>query len=64
MSKKIGHNHARDPYPWDAAEKLAGSAKWSCCDMNLPSTYYNCPICDKERDLDAVNLLTEDSVEF
>jgi hypothetical protein len=59
MSKKIGHNYERDPYPWDGAEKLASSAKWTCCDMNHPSTYFICPICEKGRDLDAVNLLSE-----
>jgi hypothetical protein len=64
MSKKIGHNYTRDPYPWDGAEKLAGSAEWMCCDMNLPSTFCICPICEKERDLDAVTLLSEDPLEF
>ena len=60
MSKKIGHNYNRDPYPWDGAEKLASIVKWTCCDMDLPSTFYICPICEKERNLDDVNLLSED----
>ncbi len=51
MAKKIGHNYTRDPYPWDGAETLAGSAAWTCCDMNLPSTFITCPICGKERDV-------------
>jgi len=49
MSKKIGHNYERDPYPWDGAEKLANSAEWTCCNMTLPATYFVCPICEKER---------------
>jgi hypothetical protein len=49
MSKKIGHNPVRDPYPWDGAKKLAGSGEWTCCDMTLPATYCICPICEKER---------------
>lgn len=53
MPKKIGHNFSRDPYPWDDAEKLASSAGWTCCDMKLPLTFYVCPMCEKERDLDA-----------
>ena len=60
MPKKIGHNYERDPYPWDGAEKLNCSAEWTCCGMKLPATYYLCPICDKERDLDAVGLLSEE----
>ena len=59
MPKKIGHNYERDPYPWDGAEKLAGSAKWTCCDMELPSTFYLCPICGKERELGADDALPE-----
>jgi hypothetical protein len=51
MPKKIGHNHSRDPYPWDEVKTGASSATWTCCDMNLPSTFYLCPICDKERDM-------------
>jgi len=50
MSKKIGHNYERDPYPWDDAGKLAGSADWTCCNMSLPATYFICPACEKERD--------------
>jgi len=61
MYKKIGHNYERDPYPWDGAEKLAGSAEWTCCDMKLPTTFYICPICEKDRKLDDVNLSSEDS---
>lgn len=64
MSKKIGHNYERDPYPWDGAEKFASSAEWTCCDMNLPATFYICPICEKERDLNADSLLSEDAVDF
>jgi hypothetical protein len=60
MSKKIGHNYTRDPYPWDGAEKLASSAEWTCCTMPLPSTYFICPICEKDRKLDAENLLSEE----
>ncbi len=52
MSKMIGHNTIRDPYPWDGAEVLANAASWRCCGMNLPATYYLCPICDKQRDLE------------
>ena len=63
MSKKIGHNYERDPYPWDGAEKLASSEEWTCCDMKLPSTFYICPICGKERDLDTVDLASEDPEE-
>jgi hypothetical protein len=61
MSNKIGHNYSRDPYPWDGAEKLAISAKWTCCDMKLPATFHICPICEKERSLDDDNLLSEGS---
>jgi hypothetical protein len=50
MAKKIGHDYSRDPYPWDIAKSRANSASWTCCDMDLPSTYSLCPICDKERD--------------
>jgi hypothetical protein len=64
MSKKIGHNYDRDPYPWDGAEKLANSAEWTCCDMNLPSTFYICPICEKDRNFDDVNLLSEAAEEI
>lgn len=53
MVKKAGHDYNRDPYPWDGAETLASAASWTCCDMNLPSTFITCPICDKERDLNA-----------
>lgn len=53
MAKKIGHNYNRDPYPWDGAEILASSAPWTCCNMNLPSTFFTCPICDKERVVNA-----------
>jgi len=51
MAKKIGHNHSRDPYPWDEAKNSASSVAWTCCDMKLPTTFYVCPICDKERDM-------------
>ena len=59
MLKKIGHNYTRDPYPWDGAEKLAGAAGWTCCDMNLPSTFYICPICEQDRKFYKVNLLLD-----
>lgn len=49
MSKKIGHNPVRDPYPWDDANKIAKDTTWTCCDMRLPSTYNICPICEKRR---------------
>jgi len=62
MTKKIGHNYTRDPYPWDGAETLAGSASWTCCDMNLPATYLTCPICEKERDVAGVSPGDDDSV--
>jgi hypothetical protein len=62
MSKKIGHDYSRDPYPWDETKKHASSAKWTCCNMNLPSTYYTCPICETDRKLDVTNLLTEDLI--
>ena len=51
MAKITGHSYTRDPYPWDGAETLAGAAAWTCCDMNLPSTFITCPMCDKERDV-------------
>ncbi len=51
MAKKIGHNHSQDPYPWDEAKNSASSTPWTCCDMKLPTTFYLCPICDKERDM-------------
>jgi hypothetical protein len=51
MSKKIGHNFSRDPYPWDDSEKPTISVNWTCCDMKLPVTFYICPMCGKERDL-------------
>jgi hypothetical protein len=60
MSKKIGHNYERDPYQWDTAKKGNGSAEWTCCGMNLPTTFYICPICEKERDLAAGSLLSEE----
>lgn len=60
MVKKIGHNYERDPYPWDGAERLASAGEWTCCEMKLPSTFYTCPICDKERDLDSANAVHED----
>ena len=60
MSKKIGHDYNRDPYPWDSAEKGAGSANWTCCDMTLPATFYICPMCEKERDLTTGSLLPEE----
>lgn len=60
MSKKIGHNYERDPYPWDGAEKLASSEEWTCCGLNLSAAFYICPICEKERDLDAVDVETEE----
>jgi hypothetical protein len=50
MAKKIGHDYNRDPYPWDESEKRA--VHWSCCEMNLPKTFYICPICERERELD------------
>lgn len=53
MTRKIGQHHHKDPYPWDGAEKLSFSAEWTCCGMKLPSTYFICPMCEKERDLDA-----------
>jgi hypothetical protein len=59
MSNKIGHNYSRDPYPWDGAEKLAHSANWTCCDMKLPPTFLICPICEKERDVNSGNMLSE-----
>ena len=56
MSKKIGHNPVRDPYPWDASQKSGKSSGWECCDMKLPATYDVCPICEKRRgDVDIVN---------
>jgi hypothetical protein len=58
MAKKIGHNYSRDPYPWDEAKGQASSASWTCCDMNLPATFYLCPICDKERSADLVEVDT------
>jgi hypothetical protein len=60
MSKKIGHDYNRDPYPWDGAEKLSSSTEWTCCDMVLPSTYIICPLCETDRKLDDVNLLSVD----
>lgn len=50
MAGKCGHNYSRDPYPWDGKETLANSSSWTCCDMNLPSTYIFCPMCEKERE--------------
>ena len=50
MAKKAGHNYSRDPYPWDETKDPASAASWTCCDMNLPATFYLCPICDKERE--------------
>jgi hypothetical protein len=62
MSKKIGHNFSRDPYPWDDAERSVISANWTCCDMNLPVTFFICPMCEKERDLDALGNTAQDSL--
>jgi hypothetical protein len=59
MSKKIGHNYERDPYPWDGAGKLTSSTEWTCCDMDHPSMYILCPICEKERNVEVVNLLSD-----
>ncbi len=59
MSKKIGHNYERDPYPWDVANKRKGAEEWSCCDMRLPATFYICPICEKERDMTTDCMLPE-----
>ena len=59
MSKKIGHNYSRGPYPWDDAGKLSRPAEWRCCDMNLPNTFYICPICERERESDAVGQLSD-----
>ena len=56
MSKKIGHNYSRDPYPWDEANMPAKSTEWSCCDMKLPATFFICPMCEKERELDDAEL--------
>jgi hypothetical protein len=58
--KKIGHNSNRDPYPWNDTNKLTGTKEWKCCDMKLPSTFYICPICEKERTLEDSCLLSED----
>ena len=52
MSNKR-HNYCKDPYPEDGTEKLVGSSEWTCCDMVLSSMFYICPICEKERDLNA-----------
>ena len=49
MGKKTGHIHSIEPYPWDEAKNRASSALWICCDMNLSSSFYVCPICEKER---------------
>jgi hypothetical protein len=62
MSKKIGHNYSRDPYPWDDAEKRASSAQWTCCDMKLPATFFICPICEAERNFEDVDQLSDDTV--
>lgn len=51
MAKKIGHNYERDPYPWDSPKVNKRSAEWRCCEMNLPATFYICPICEVEREL-------------
>jgi hypothetical protein len=56
MSKKIGHNYSRDPYPWDEANMPAKSTEWNCCDMKLPATFFICPMCGKERELDDAGL--------
>jgi hypothetical protein len=50
MTKKIGHDYSRDPYPWDKSQKLAKSAKWECCNLSVPDSYLICPICEKERE--------------
>jgi len=63
MANKIGHDYNRDPYPWDGAEKLASSAKWTCCDMELSPTFYVCPMCGKERDFGTDDALTENAGE-
>lgn len=64
MSKKIGHDYNRDPYPWDSAENLTKPAEWSCCDMRLSSKFSSCPICGKERKTENANLTFEDSGEL
>jgi hypothetical protein len=61
MAKKIGHNHERDPYPWDSAHKSKNSSEWSCCDMDLPATFYICPICEKEREFVSDDIVTDES---
>lgn len=63
MSNKIGHDYNRDPYPWDGAEKLASSAEWTCCGTQVPATFFICPICGKERDLDDTGPLPEEPEE-
>jgi hypothetical protein len=61
MSQKIGHNYSRDPYPWDDSERSAISTNWTCCAMILPKTFFICPMCEKERDLDALGNTALDS---
>ncbi|MEI6825228.1 MAG: hypothetical protein WCK54_06535 [Desulfuromonadales bacterium] len=57
MVKKIGHDYNRDPYPWDDSEKGASAVHWTCCDMNLPKTFYICPMCERERDITTVEIV-------
>ena len=61
MSKKIGHNYSRDPYPWDDSEKPANSGEWTCCGMKLSRSFYVCPICEKERDQESEGDTDQDS---
>jgi hypothetical protein len=60
MSKKIGHDYNRDPYPWDLSQKHARSAEWTCCDMALPATYNICPACENARPVSDADEQTDD----
>jgi len=52
MANKIGYDHNCNSFPHEEMEFLARKTSWTCCNMTLPSSFYLCPICGLEQDMD------------
>jgi len=52
MAYRAGHDLVRSAYHCEDIEVLSYPTSWRCCNMVLPTSFFLCPICGREQDME------------
>lgn len=52
MAYRAGHDLVRSSYHYEDIERLSHPTSWLCCNMVLPTSFFLCPICGREQDME------------